>query len=123
MYPHFLGHYGRFERNKQAELSNLHKVHIALYQSDFNLKTWKGRNGTNRTCDNFVIYTQHFFEDKHFQLLGILTPNAHADIDKYLPYFIQQAELFQSLNIFQLSSLTWYECSNLQIKRQIALTE
>lgn len=122
-YPDFLGHYGRFERNPQAELSNLHKIHIAIYQTDFDLKTWQRRNGLNRTCDNFVIYTQHFFEEECFQILGIVTPDAHATIDKLLPYFIEQAERFHSMNGNQLSSLNWFDSSNLQIKNQVVLTE
>lgn len=120
-YPNFLGHYGRFERNKQAELSNLHKIHIALYQSDFNLATWQHRNGATRTCDNFVIYTQHFIEEEYFQILGIVTPNAHSTIDKLISYFIQQAEKFHSMNSRQLSNLIWYDCSNLKLANQIIL--
>lgn len=123
MYPNFLGHHGKFERNAQAELSNLYKIHIALYQSDFDLKTWQRPNGLNRTCDNFVIYTQHFFEEECFQILGIVTPEAHTTIDKLLPYFIEKAEMFHSLNKNQLARLTWFDCANLQIKNKITLTK
>lgn len=121
-YPNFLGHHGRFERNAQAELSNLHKIHIAIYHSDFDLTTWQNRNGLKRTCDNFVIYTQHFFEEERFQILGIVTPDAHATIDKLLPYFIEQAEQFHSMNSHQLAQLIWFDSANLQIKSQIQLT-
>lgn len=122
-YPSFLGHHGRFERNPQAELSNLYKIHIAIYQTDFDLKTWQRRNGLSRTCDNFVIYTQHFLEEECFQILGVVTPDAHATIDKLLPHFIEQAEKFHSMNSIQLANLAWFDCANLQIKNQITLTK
>lgn len=122
MYPDFLGHYGKFERNAQAELSNLHKIHIALYQADFNLKTWQRRNGASRTCDNFVVYTQHFLEEECFQILGIVSPEAHAVIDKFLPYFIEKAEAFHRLNRKQLAGLMWLDCANVQVTNQITLT-
>lgn len=122
-YPTFLGHHGQFERNPQAQLSNIYKIHIALYQSDFDAKQWQARNGRHRTCDNFVVYTQHFMEEERFQLLGVVTPEAHARIDKLLPYFIQQAEKFQALDRIQLAQFAWFDSANLEIKNQIRLTE
>lgn len=55
-YANFLGHAGGFEQNHKASNSQLHKIHIALYQSDWTLNTWQNRGGYHRTSDNFVIY-------------------------------------------------------------------
>jgi len=62
-------------------------------------------------------------EEERFQLLGVVTPEAHARIDKLLPYFIQQAEKFQALDRIQLAQFAWFDSANLEIKNQIRLTE
>lgn len=104
-YPDFLGHHGYFERNTQATESRLNKLHIALYNSDWTLKTWKNRNGYNRTCDNMVVYAQHFFKPNYYQILAIVTPEAHKNIDKLLPIYIQLAEDFHQLRPSELLQL------------------
>lgn len=122
-YPDFLGHYGRFERNQQALNSQLHKIHIAFSNRDSDLPTWQNKRGSARTCDNFVIYVQHFFEDECFQLLGVVTPDAHNKIDKLLPYFIEKAEKFHKLTKMQLSSMPFFDSTNLKIMKEIRLTD
>lgn len=104
-YPDFLGHHGYFEQNSQAMDSQINKLHIALYNSDWTLKTWKNRNGYNRTCDNMVIYVEHFFQPNYYQILAIVTPEAHKNIDKLLTGYVQLAEDFHKLRPSELSRL------------------
>lgn len=122
-YPSFLGHYGQLERNPLAMQSNIHKIHIALYQNDFDLETWQNRNGAYRTCDNMVVYTQHFFQDEYFQILGIITPNAHARLDKLITDLIEQAEKFHSLRPTDLLKIKYFSAENIEITQQIVLTK
>ncbi|TNH04289.1 hypothetical protein FHQ26_01830 [Testudinibacter sp. TR-2022] len=119
-YPDFLGHYGGFELNPKAVESQLHKLHIALYQSDWNLKSWQ-RNGSRRTSDNFVVYTQHFFCEDCFQLLGIVTPEAHAKIDSLLTAFIDKAEQFHCRRRTELLEQPHYLSQN-NVAKTIKLT-
>lgn len=120
-YPDFLGHHGYFEQNPQAMDSQLNKLHIALYRSDWTLKTWKNRNGYNRTCDNMVIYVQHFFQSNYYQILAIVTPEAHKNIDKLLPTYIQLAEEFHTLRPYELSQLPTFT-NDCNLPKPIKLT-
>ncbi len=118
-YPDFLGHYGQFENNTKAMESQLNKIHIALYRSDWSLKTWQRDKGYNRASDNFVVYVRHFFFDDYYQILGIVTPKAHQRIDQLLPTFIDMAEIFHSTT--NLSQLIIYQ-NNHEITQSFKLT-
>ena len=121
-YPDFLGHAGGFEENPRAKDSQLHKIHIALYAKDWSLSTWRKRNGYNRCCDNFIIYVRHFFEDNHFCILDILTPDAHKTVNAKLATYIDMAEDFHSLSQYELGQLTAYNANNIEITETIKLT-
>ncbi|WP_446834116.1 type II toxin-antitoxin system YafO family toxin [Testudinibacter sp. P27/CKL/0425] len=116
-----MGHYGQFENNAQAMASNINKMHIALCSQDMTLRTWQRRNGHNRTADNFVIYTEHFLHDKYFQILAVLSPEAHRRINTLLPSYINQAEQFHRLSETQLNSLPYFTNTN-QIDKLFSIT-
>ncbi|MBF0785990.1 hypothetical protein E4T80_10995 [Muribacter muris] len=120
-YPDFLGHSGGFEQNAKASDSQLHKIHIALYQNDWTLRTWQKRSGYTRTCDNFVIYVRHFFFDDCFQIIDILTPDAHKTLDSRISHYIELAEQFHALNQQEMSVIDFYTSSH-QISKTITLT-
>ncbi|MBE2899020.1 type II toxin-antitoxin system YafO family toxin [Pasteurellaceae bacterium 20609_3] len=121
-YPDFLGHYGQFENNPQAMDSLINKIHIALYREEWTLRTWRHRNGYNRTSDNFVIYARHFFFSNHYLILNIVSPNAHKEIQRLLPNLINKAESFHRLTLEEISQFTAYT-SNHEITRTIRLTD
>ncbi|MCI5764348.1 type II toxin-antitoxin system YafO family toxin [Actinobacillus porcinus] len=124
LYPDFLGHAGAFERNKLATQSNLFKFHIALLEADFNAKSWKSNanQGDKRTSDNFVLYVQHYWHENFYQILDILTPEAHSRIDVLLPQYIEQAEQFHSLRLMELQALTNFSVEH-QLAKQLMLTK
>ena len=124
LYPDFLGHASAFERNKLATQSNLFKFHIALLDTDFNAKSWKNNanQGDKRTSDNFVLYVQHYWYENFFQILDILTPEAHSRIDVLLPQYIEQAEHFHSLRLMELETLTNFSVEH-QLVKQLILTK
>lgn len=121
-YPDFLGHFGRFENNQQAIESQLNKIHIALYRSDWSLKTWRNRNGYNRTSDNFIVYARHFFHDNYYLILDIVTPDAHRRINALLPELIRNAESFHQQRLTELNQYTHYTAKNVEIVKSITLT-
>lgn len=121
-YPDFLGHFGQFENNPSAMESQLHKIHIALYDEDWNLKKWRNRNGYNRTSDNFVIYAKHFFCENYFLILDIVTPEAHRRIDSLMPTLIIKAEQFHQLRPQDLAHFPSYTAENVEIAKTLVLT-
>ncbi|MCI7718570.1 type II toxin-antitoxin system YafO family toxin [[Pasteurella] aerogenes] len=120
-YPDFLGHYGKFENNQRAMNSLISKMHIALYRADWTLKSWKNRNGYNRTSDNFIIYVKHFFADDYYQILDIVSPEAHKRINSILSSLIEKAEQFHSLRDSDLHQLETFS-NNHCIAKEIKLT-
>ncbi|MFC0308305.1 type II toxin-antitoxin system YafO family toxin [Gallibacterium trehalosifermentans] len=107
-YPSFLGHYGDLNNNAGAKDSQIEKLHIALSDADYNLKTWRSPNGYHRTCDNFLVYVRHYFHDEYYQILDIVTPNAHTKIDSIVHVIIDYAEKFHSLELSSLKTLPFY---------------
>lgn len=55
-----------------------------------------------------LFITRHFFFDNYFQILDILTPNAHKTLNNKIPAYIDLAEQFHTLNNQDLSKLTHY---------------
>ncbi|HBC1012626.1 TPA: type II toxin-antitoxin system YafO family toxin [Escherichia coli] len=92
----YIGKNSGFERNSQAMSSNVYKYHIRLpgvhepWDQDINI--WK------RTSDSFLIVTEHCFYPEFVQILYILSPSAHARVDRLLPFFIRKAEEFHALD-------------------------
>lgn len=105
VYPDFLGHYGDLNNSSAARDSQLRKLHIALSKTDFKLPTWQNPKGFNRTCDNFLIYVKHWMFDDYFQILDIVAPDAHKNIDRFITALVEKAEAFYQLNRAQLDKL------------------
>ncbi|EJJ4071341.1 type II toxin-antitoxin system YafO family toxin [Salmonella enterica] len=52
-----------------------------------------------RKSDNYLIYAQHWCYVEHYQIIGIVIPDAHIMSDKLLPGLIKSVEsTFQCLN-------------------------
>ena len=45
-----------------------------------------------RTCDNFLVFAQHLYDDEHYQILAIINPDAHQRVDAMLPRLVRLAE-------------------------------
>lgn len=121
-YPDFLGHYGDLNNSPIARESELRKLHIALSQADFNLRTWCNFRGFNRTCDNFLVYVQHWAYPDYFQILEIVSPEAHKNVDKFINDIVQKAETFYALRREQLAQLAYVD-EHIQMAETIILTK
>ncbi|EEM1821252.1 hypothetical protein GKA92_24450 [Salmonella enterica subsp. enterica] len=99
----YIGKLSRFERNSQAMASQVYKYHIRLPGVD---RSWTTDSEIyRRTSDSFLVVTTHCFYAEYAQVLYILSPPAHARIDRILPGFIDRAEAFHSLNSTALKKL------------------
>jgi mRNA interferase YafO len=60
----------------------------------------------DRKSDNFLIYAQHWDCRDFYQIVAILSPDAHATVDGILPALIDHVEdEFQSFNERELKEL------------------
>ncbi|EDQ2394506.1 hypothetical protein RU50_005634 [Salmonella enterica subsp. enterica] len=99
----YIGKFSRFERNSQAMASNVYKYHIRLPGME---SPWTAGSETyRRTSDAFLIVTTHCFYAEYVQVLYILSPPAHARVNRILPGFIGRAEEFHALNKAALKEL------------------
>lgn len=101
-----IGKLAGFERSSFARDSLIRKAHIKMP----NEIPW-GRNHRDafRTSDNFLVFSQHYLHPEHYQILTIITPNAHAVADQMLQSLSVLAEnTFHCLNKIQLSELKQY---------------
>lgn len=92
-YMPMIGNYGRFEENPRAMLAGIHKLHIAVSETDFD--KWKTRTGQNRKSDNYLVYAKHDFEQDTFLILDFISPEAHKRIRSKLADLVLLAEDFQ----------------------------
>lgn len=101
-----LGKNGGFERNKRATESGILKIHIKVPGESF----WDSSViQRHRTSNNYLVYARHWDFSDIFQIIAIVTPDAHERIDGLLPGIVQVVERdFQDLNERQLSQLTFY---------------
>lgn len=100
------GSHGGFERNYEAMAANIRKIHVLL-EGD---KPWPANYSiSERTCNNFLIYAHHLYEDDHFQILALISPDAHARVDAMLPEIIKLAEAFIELPLSELEKLKTYD--------------
>ncbi|HHI2551372.1 TPA: type II toxin-antitoxin system YafO family toxin [Klebsiella aerogenes] len=99
----FFGNLGRFERNVSATQSGIWKLHLRLTDEG----GWPAsQKQSERKSDNFLIYAQHWDCRDHYQILAILSPDAHKQADKVLPSLISNVEKdFHSLSERDLKSL------------------
>lgn len=101
-----LGKNGGFERNTEATRSGIMKMHIKIKGEGF----WSSRlSQEKRTSNNFLVYVRHWDHIERYQILAIVTPDAHERIDGLLPNLIKTAEkCFHDLNDAQLKNLKYY---------------
>ncbi len=101
-----LGRNGGFERNANAQSSGILKIHFKAPGEGF----WpSSARQTDRTSDNYMVYVRHWDDIDTFQIIAVITPDAHAKADAMLPDIIDIAESdFHSLNSLQLQGLTYY---------------
>ena len=100
------GSHGGFERNYEAMAANIRKIHVLL-EGD---KPWPTHlTISERTCNNFLIYAHHFYDDEHYQILAIISPDAHSRADAMLPDLIKLAEAFIELPPDELAKLKTYD--------------
>lgn len=101
-----LGRNGGFERNANAQSSGILKIHFKAPGEGF----WQTSvRQTDRTSDNYIVYVRHWDDVEAFQIIAVITPDAHAKADAMLPDIIEIAESdFHSLGHSQLQDLIHY---------------
>ncbi len=101
-----LGKNGGFERNTSATASGIMKMHIKVPGEGF----WNPRQRqAQRTSDNYLVYARHWDMIDLYQVIAIVTPDAHARIDGLLPDIIKAVEeSFHDLNENQLTQYVFY---------------
>ncbi|MBP1034038.1 type II toxin-antitoxin system YafO family toxin [Serratia fonticola] len=101
-----MGRNGGFERNTAAQTSGVLKIHIKVPGEPF----WPASvRQINRTSDNYLVYVRHWEEPETFQIIAVITPDAHDRANSMLPALIKIAEDdFHCLNQHQLLSLIYY---------------
>lgn len=109
-FPHIFGSYGGFERNPKAVQAQIYKIHIALTEQDLISKFWRYKYKPNRRqSDNFLVFNSHWAYPNLFQIIDIISPNAHKRADKLLPMLIDRAETFHDFEIKELEKLKWFK--------------
>lgn len=100
------GSHGGFERNFDAMAANIRKIHVKL-EGD---TPWPAECSiSERTCNNYLVYAQHLYDDEHYQILALISPDAHQVIERMLPSIIKLAEeTFIELPSAELDKLKTY---------------
>lgn len=98
-----IGKIGGFERNPAACASEIRKAHIRMPSE----QPWHhAKEQPFRSSDNFLIYCHHHEISDHYHIIAIVTPDAHAKIDKMLFGICEYAEKnFHNLNSRELKEL------------------
>ncbi len=101
------GSHGGFEKNYDAMAANIRKIHVKLDGE----KPWPTSfSRSERTCNNYLVYTQHLYFHEHFQIIGLIYPNnAHEMADILLPGLIVLAEEFIECDKSHLDKLKTYD--------------
>lgn len=86
--------------------ANIKKIHLKLPGD----KPWPPEYSlSQRTCDNYLVYAKHLYNDEHYQIVAIISPNAHDQIDSLLPSIIKLVEdTFSELPQAELDQLKTY---------------
>ncbi|PJZ07024.1 hypothetical protein PRCB_03145 [Pantoea rodasii] len=86
----WLGRDADFSRNRRAYDEGMRHCHIRLIELE---KPWNEKQQQyQRTSDNFLIYARHWMFSDYCQALAIISPDAHASIDRHLPKFCDYVE-------------------------------
>lgn len=101
-----IGKNSGFERNHSATSCGIIKAHIKIPGAGF----WPANlPQKNRTSNDYLVYVRHWDFSDTFQILAVITPDAHERIDGLLPTLVDIAEKsFHDLNDAQLKALTYY---------------
>lgn len=101
------GSHGGFERSYEAMSANIRKIHLKLPGD----KPWPPEySQSQRTCDNYLVYAKHLYNDEHYQIIAIISPNAHDQIDSILPSIIKLVEeTFSEISQEELDELKIYQ--------------
>ncbi len=99
----YVGKFADFRNSAIARQSFIEKVHIRTP----NEKPWDGETRQAvRVSDNFLVFCKHCMYDDYYQILAIITPDAHARSDALLPILADMAETyFHSLSLKELAGL------------------
>ena len=101
-----IGRNGGFERNMAAQSSGVMKVHVKIPEEP----AWPASvRQISRTSDNYLVYARHWDYSDYFQIIALISPDAHKMADRLLPKIIDIADKdFHDLNLSQLNALTTY---------------
>lgn len=101
-----LGRNGGFERNNSAQTSGILKIHFKAPGEGFWADTVRQ---STRTSNNFIIYARHWDKFDVFQIIAVISPDAHETADALLPRIIDIAERdFHSLSESEIDRLEHY---------------
>ncbi|AYN26571.1 type II toxin-antitoxin system YafO family toxin [Buttiauxella sp. 3AFRM03] len=94
MLPAVFGNEGQWEDSRRLRDSYVFKIHILLPDE----KPWPARlPAPARKSDNYLVYTRHFLYPDRYQLISLMTPNAHELArTSYMAEIERRAEEFQS---------------------------
>lgn len=92
--PPVFGNEGQWEDNGRLRDSYVFKIHIRLPDE----KPWPAKlSASARKSNSYLVYTRHFLEPDKYQLISIMTPNAHELArTSYMAEIERRAEEFQS---------------------------
>ncbi|EEA9136268.1 type II toxin-antitoxin system YafO family toxin [Salmonella enterica] len=101
-----LGRNGGFERNNSAQTSGILKIHFKAPGEGFWPDTTRQ---STRTSNNYIVYARHWDKIDTFQIIAMISPDAHETSDALLPQIIDVAERdFHSLNDSEIDNLEHY---------------
>ena len=88
------GNEGQWEESGRLRDSFVFKIHIRLPGEN----PWTARfPAAARKSDNYLVYSRHFLYPDRYELISIMTPNAHELArTSYMAEIERRAEEFQS---------------------------
>jgi len=92
--PSVFGNEGQWEDSRRLRDSFVFKIHIRLPDE----KPWSAKKpAAARKSNNYLVYARHFLYPDKYQLISIMTPNAHELArTSYLAEIERRAEEFQA---------------------------
>ncbi|MBI0277283.1 type II toxin-antitoxin system YafO family toxin [Hafnia alvei] len=100
----WLGRDAGFERHPRAQNEGIRHCHVRLMGKD---EPWNhSTRQFARVSDNFLVYARHWQYDNYYQILALLSPDAHTSINSLLPAFCAHTERsFSCLSEYELRQL------------------
>lgn len=92
--PAIFGDEGRWEEHPSLCSSFVYKIHIKP-PSDI---PWNEKIPiAERKSDSYLVYTKHWLDEERYQIISIMSPNAHALAKtSFLSILVDRAESFQN---------------------------